>query len=592
VGLEFSLPQLLAMRKEVLGLGGAQVVLTTAIVTLIAYLLGADLSTAFIIGGILALSSTAIVIKQLTEQLELSSRHGRLSVGILLFQDLAVVPFLIVIPALGGNGENHLGLELLFSFLKGALVLGVMLAFGHWLLRPLFHHLAKLRSAELFTLSVLMFSIAAAWLTDVSGLSLALGAFLAGMMLGETEFRHQVEADIRPFRDVLLGLFFITIGMLLDIKMLPEIFHLVALVVVGLISLKLILIFFLSRIVGAEKGVAFRTGIALAQGGEFGFALLSLAFSAGLMPESYSQVILASIVISMAITPTMIRYNGVIAKKLFAESYMVARDQIEQDIKTTAKDLNNHVIICGYGRIGQNIARFLERENIQHLALDLDPVRVREAKEAGELVYYGDSTHGEILEAAGLMNARVLVISYDEFNAAMKVLSLAKQLRPDLPVLVRTRDDSHLDQLQEAGATEIVPETLEASLMLSSHLMLLLDVPMRRIVGHIQQARSDRYQILRQFFHGQEISDLDDPSFIREGLHSLTLPKGAFAVGKTLQELDLEAHNISVTAIRRDDKIGPTPTPNVELLEGDVVVVYGAPEDLEHADNILLSGLE
>ena len=591
VGLEFSLPRFLAMRRDVLGLGGAQVVLTTLIIAAVALAFDMPSETAFIIGGTLALSSTAIVIKQLTEQLEMNSRHARLSLAILLFQDLAVVPFLIVIPALSGDGQASLGWELGMAFFKATIVLGGMLAVGHWFLRPLFRSIAKQRSPELFTLSVLLFSLSAAWVTHASGLSLALGAFLAGMMLSETEFRHQVETDIRPFRDILLGLFFVTIGMLLDIGILPGILHWVMLVVAGIILLKFTLIAGLSRLSGAETGVAVRTGISLAQGGEFGFAILTLAISAQLLPEAASQIVLAAIIISMAIAPTLIRMNGSIAKQICKSSYGESRQKIQQDIEKQSESLKDHVIICGFGRIGQNVARFLERENTPYIALDLDPIRIREAKQAGQPVIYGDSTHLEILRAAKLGVARVVVISYDDFSGAVKILTQVREEYKELPILVRARDDSHLEELQQAGATEVVPETLEASLMLSSHLLMLLGVPLRRVVENIQAARESRYKVLRQFFHGQEPTNITEPDTAREGLHSVTLEKGAWAIGHSLKDLALKNTHIQITSIRRDNTLFESPIESFELKQDDVVIMYGTPEDLEHAEAELISGL-
>ena len=590
VGLEFSLPQLIAMRREVLGLGGAQVLITTAFVALIAWLFDFSAAASVIIGGTIAMSSTAIVVKQLAEQLELNSRHGRFSIGILLFQDLAVIPFLILIPALSGQADNSVALDLALAFVKGAVVIAIMLALGHWMLRPLFHVIAKAHSSELFTLAVLLFSLAAAWITDLSGLSLALGAFLAGMMVGETEFRHQVEADIRPFRDVLLGLFFVTIGMLLNVNTLPDILPQVLLVLIGIVTLKIALVFGLCRIGGAENGVALRTGLILAQGGEFGFALIALAVGGEVISLQSSQVVLASVIFSMALSPFLIKNNGAIAKWVFTTSYGGDRERNIQQIAHRAKALKEHVLICGYGRIGQNISRFLTAENFKYIALDLDPVRVREARQAGENVTYGDASQPSILEAAGIREARVLVISYDDYHSTVKIISQVRKIRPEIPILVRTRDDANLERLQEIGATEVVPETLEASLMLSSYLLLLLDVPMRRITRHVQDARNSRYSLLRQFFHGQEIADLSEPDAMREGLHSVTLTEGAFAVGKQLNDIGLSEFGATVTAIRRDHQTIPPANFTHPLKGGDVVVLYGKPEALEHGEAVLLRG--
>lgn len=588
VGLEFSLPQLMTMKKEVLGMGGAQVVLTSVLVTVVAWQFGFEFEAAFVIGAVLTLSSTAIVIKQLAERLELTSRHGRLSVGILLFQDVAVVPFLIIIPALAGHNDVSVISQLGGAILKGGLVVLTMLAIGRWLLRPLFHEIAMARSPELFTLTALLFALAAAWLTHFSGLSLALGAFLAGMMLGETEFRHQVEADIRPFRDVLLGLFFVTIGMMFNIHLLPDIFHWVLLLVVGIIFFKAVIIAALIRLMGMTMGVAVRAGVVLAQGGEFGFALLSIAMTAGVLADEPAQVILAALIITMAVTPLMINYNGRIAKALCSESYFQNREDMVTEVAVTAEGLSDHTIICGYGRIGQNITRFLEKEGLSYIALDLDPVRVRAARAAGEAVNYGDSTHIEILNAASLKRAKVLVISFDDIYGSMKILQQVRKVRPDIPVLVRTRDDNNLEKLQRAGATEVIPETLEASLMLASHLLLLLDVPTSDIIEHVEHVRRGRYQMLREIFYGQDMErkEVDQPYSQR--LSSVTLVPGAGVIGRSLQDVNLSAFNVVVTAIRRHGIKGQDPSPDIVLQQDDTLVLYGAPDALRRAEELLL----
>jgi CPA2 family monovalent cation:H+ antiporter-2 len=589
IGLEFSLPYLMAMKKEMLGLGGAQVVLTTAVTAIVAWALGMSLEAAIVLGGILAMSSTAIVTKQLSEKMELISRHGRSSVGILLFQDIAVVPFLIVIPLLGAGSDNSILAELSWALLKGVFVVAVMLSIGHWLLRPIFQRMASFHSAELFTLTALLFALAAAWSTHHFGLSLAFGAFLAGMMLGETEFKHQVEADIRPFRDVLLGLFFVTVGMLLDARVLLDILQWVILLSVAIILFKVLSITWLAALFGSPSGVALRTGIVMAQGGEFGLALLALALNAGLYASTESQIILASIIVTMAISPFLINNNGALAKRIFHASYTRNRNEIVEQIETSGRGLIDHVIICGYGRIGQNIGRLLDNEGFRYTALDLDPVIVREAREAGDPVNYGDSTRTEILEAAGLMQASVLVISYDDVHSALKIIEQVRLQRPDMPILVRTADDANLERLQQAGATEVIPETLEASLMLASHVLVLLQVPVTRILRHVQGVRKDRYRMLRGFFHGQESESIEQSEF-RERMHSATLPEGAYAVGRKLIELGLDDLNVVVTAIRRGGIRGPHPDPEMTLSAGDTLVLYALPEDLARAEGRLLKG--
>lgn len=592
VGLEFSIPQLLALRGAVLGMGGAQVLLTTAAAALVAWLLGLSPAAAIVVGGILALSSTALVTKQLNEQLEIHSRHGRNAIGILLFQDLAVIPFLIIIPILASGSEQSMAGPLLLALVKGAAAFTIMFAVGHWLLRPLFREIAAAHSAELFVLTVLLVALAAAWGTHLAGLSFALGAFLAGVMLGETEFRHQIEADIRPFRDVLLGLFFITIGMLLDLGELALIWPWVLLVLLGIWLVKGALIVLVCRVSGSDWGVAGRTALVLAQGGEFGFALLALAMGDnGLLPETAGQVVLASTVLSIAAAPFLIGGNGRIVKFLMGTRYLHTRSHQKEDIAHAGQGLQDHVIICGYGRVGQNVAQLLETEGFPYIALDLDPARISEAHGAGYPVFYGDATHSEILQAAGLKRARALLISYDDAASASKIMAQTRLVTPEIPILVRTRDETYLDHLQQEGATEVVPETLEASLMLSSRLLHILGVPKERVVKHVQAVRADRYQILRGYFHDElEHTGFEDEAGRRSHLHAVTVVEGAYAVGRSLRELDLEHCQVQVTAVRHGLQRTSQPEPDTELCTGDVLVLYGSPEDLQHAEARLLQG--
>jgi CPA2 family monovalent cation:H+ antiporter-2 len=590
IGLEFSIPQFIAMKRILLGLGGAQVLVGTVSGAVIAWALGIPWQVAIIVGGAFSMSSTAIVIKQLTDQVELHTVHGRLAIGVLLFQDLAAVPFLVMIPILAGNAEQSIILPLSYALLKGITVFTIMLACGHWLVRPLFREVAASRSAELFTLTVLLVSLAAAWLTSLLGLSLALGAFLAGMMLSETEFRHQIEADIRPFRDVLLGLFFVTVGMQLDLAQLPAVWPWVVLMVLGLIFGKGPLIILLTRLAGYENDIALRTGTVLAHGGEFGFALLTLALYQGLLSHADSQPILAAIVISMGLAPMMIRYNDWFAKAIFAQSYHGELTGQVREIADAMQTFNNHVIICGFGRIGQNMASFLRDEGFAYVALDLEPDRVRAAWEGGERVFYGDATQHKILEAAGIDQAKALIISFNDEAGALKILHIVRSLRNDLPVLVRSRDDASLEKLLDAGATEVVPETLEASLMLAIQLLLLLEVPLRQVVERIRTVRSDRYHLLRVFFRRTEAERSREAGRHHERLSSVYLPAKAYAVGLRLADLGLEKEGIWISALRRGETRCEAPDPNLVLRSGDVLVLGGTPEQLAHAEERLLMG--
>lgn len=588
IGLEISIPHLMAMRRVVLGLGGAQVAITMAVAAAVAVAAGLSWQAGLIVGGAVAMSSTAIVAKQLTEQLEMQSRHGRIALGILLFQDLAVVPFLVVIPIFAAGADAPLLVPLLWAMGKAIAAFLLMLAFGHWLLRPLFHWVAAARSVELFTLTILLVSLAAAWVTFELGLSLALGAFLAGMMLSETEYRHQIEIEVRPFRDVLLGLFFITVGTNLDLAAVWNNGFWVLLLTLGIVLGKGLLIYGLSRLAGRENGVALRAGTVLAQGGEFGFALFALAMAQGLLGTGESQPILAAVVLSMLLAPILIRHNGHLAQR-FCHSYLTRRADQEQALSQATHALAGHVIICGFGRIGQNLASFLREEGFQYVALDLDPLLIREAWQAGEEVYYGDSGHREILAAAGLSRARALVVTFDDHHLARRIIGAVRHGDANLPVVVRVHNDLHMEELEQAGATEVVPESVEASMMLATHTLERLGVPREEVLILVDKARRDHYQRLRGQFHGQEMEDL--AALDTHRLHTVVLDEGAYGVSKPVGELLGEDSGVRIHALRRGGIRGESPAPELCLEAGDVLVLEGPAENLDHAEEILLRGL-
>lgn len=588
IGLNFSLPQIYALRHVVFGLGSAQVLLTTAVVGSVAWLGGLPPAAAFVVGAVFAQSSTTIIGKQLAEQGEEQSRHGRLAVAMSVFQDVAAVPFIVIIPVLAGGGVNSFALSLAWALGKALLAFAVVLAAGLWLLRPLFHEIAARRSPELFTLTVLFVSLVAAWMTQSLGLSLAFGAFLAGMMLGGTEFRHQIESAIRPFRDVLLGLFFVTVGMLLDPALFPGIWHWAVLGAAGLLVVKAVLVTLIVRWGSIDIATAGRTGIVLAVGGEFGFALLAIALNEGVIPPDVAQIALTAVLLSMIAGPFLIRHNHDLVRRVTGAVEHPFRDVPIPSVPQ-AHALRDHVIICGYGRIGQNVGHFLEEERIPYVALDLDPVRVREAHIAGEPVYYGDAAERDILEAVGLATARLVVVSHDDVGAAMRVLHHVRALRPDLPVLVRTRDESHVEELRRAGATEVVPETLEAGMMIVSHTLLLLDVPLSKVVRRIRDLRVNRYQLLREFFQGgAPFTGDEEQEKVSDHLRAVALVPGAYAIGRSLAELDLAGHHVLVTALVREGRRQLAPRPETRLEEGDVVVLFGKAEELQLAEAKLL----
>ncbi|MFQ5471097.1 MAG: cation:proton antiporter [Gammaproteobacteria bacterium] len=498
IGLEFSVPLLLRMKAAVLGLGGSQVMISTVLVSIIAMLSGLPLESAVVLGGIIAMSSTALVIKQLTDQVELHTRHGRNAVGILLFQDVMVIPFLILITLVSSDSSVNPAFAIISAFIEGLAALILIFGFGRWILKPLFRAVATFKSMELFTLTALLVALGAAWITSQMGLSLALGAFIAGMMLGGTEFRHQVEAEIRPFRDILLGLFFITVGMLLDIHQLPDVWGWVIFLSIALIISKTVLVWGICKLSGWDSAVSMRTGLILAHGGEFGFAILALALNAHTINHDLGQIILAALLLSMGIAPLIIRYNGVMTKLALPNVLSQSLNKIRDQVTEAAQELNNHIIICGYGRVGKTISHFLEGEQVRFIALDLDPKIVKEGLDNNEPVTYGDASNIHLLNAAGLDRAAVLVVTIDDVNASIKIIHKVRHNCPDTPILVRTRDDSQMETLQEAGATQVIPETLEASLMISSQILLMLHVPPSIVLRKFRRERDSRYKLLRR----------------------------------------------------------------------------------------------
>jgi CPA2 family monovalent cation:H+ antiporter-2 len=596
VGLEFSLPKLFTLKYPVFVMGGIQVLLTILIVTVIGKYLGMTTLSALVVGSIAAMSSTAIIIKQLNDQMELHSPHGLNAVGILLFQDLAVIPLIILIASLSHGSEDNLSATLLWALGKGIFAILLIFTIGRWLLRPLFQLIAKTRAIELFTLTVLLVTLTAAWLTHLFGLSYALGAFLAGLMLAETEFRHQIEIEIRPFRDILLGLFFITIGMLTDISQWDNTWHWILLLVFALVVGKFFLIALICRLSGNKLADACRTGLVLAQGGEFGFALLTLAIGNHILPPDYDQVILAALLISIAVAPIITRYNRAITAFLLPQATTYDIEENKKKFTQMVNPLKKHVIICGYGRVGQHIARLLDKINIPYIGLDLDSELVHFASLAGDKVLYGDPSHPGILQAAGLDTAKVLVISFEDLKAATRILSIVKHTHPKLPIVVRCRDEFELKQLKSFGAKYIIAELFEASLTISHQLLTVLGIPPEQIHALIQEGRSKDYDMLQRVFTGSlDNNDIeyDHPLEQQKQLRPIALSQDAYATGKQIKELRLENHfpDIEIRAIRRGESKFINPDADTTLEVNDVLILYGPIHRLEKIESLLWDGV-
>lgn len=590
IGLEFSLPKLIALRNWVLGVGTLQVLIGIIVTTLIGMALGMTPISAFAVGGIVVMSSTAIVLKELSEQREIYSKVGRNAIGVLLAQDLAVVPFIILLESFYSSSANEIFMELGRAVLSIVFVTVVFLFGQQWILKPLFKVVSKTRVLDLFTILVLLVALGTSWLTHWLGLSYALGAFLAGVMLSETEFRHQIEVEIRPFRDMLLGLFFITIGMLVNISAWQSTWYWILLLLVAIVICKIILIIMLCRFAGDDNVTSWRTGLVLAQSGEFGFAILTIALANGQLSEEYGQVVLAALWISIVISPLLIRYNKTIVNFILPKTSQLRERRIEQDVQQLSSEVKNHVILCGYGNVGQHIARVMDLDQVPYVGLELDPVLVHNAKLSGKRVTYGDATHPGILEAAKIGEARAVVVSFSDFPAAMKILGVVKQLKPSLPVLVRCRDEGEIDQLKSHGASRVVAEVFEEGLTLAHHLLEILRLPDRKINMLIHAVRNRDYNLLRGILPGTFSELMEEEGMHLEQLRPVVLQDGAYAIYRTIGELNLNRFNVDVVAIRRGQSEYPKPDSQTHLHMNDILVLFGEEANLEKAELLIQAG--
>ena len=589
IGLEFSLPKLNSMRKIIFGLGAIQVVTTILTTMAISRLFNLNFGSAFIIGSAFSLSSTAIVLKILVERIDLNSRHGKLATGILLFQDLAVIPILILIPAISSDSYDLYTISGLI-FIKVLILFTILFWLGKPILNFWFGIVAKQKSRELFVLNVLMITLIFSYLTNLTGLSYALGAFIAGMLISETRYRYQVESDIASFRDILLGLFFISIGMMLNISIFIDYLFIIIAIFTLYTFFKVILISVLTKIYSYEWGVGLRVGIILGQAGEFSFVVLSLGNDQGLLTGDLFQIILSTCLLSMLVSPFLIPLNGKIARFL-SKNYLRNSQKVVANIEDTGKVLNDHVILCGFGRSGQYLARFLKEESVSFIAIDMDLNRVNDAASAGELVMYGDASRRVVLKAAGIAKAKAIVITYADDRASSKVLHVIRDDYPDLPVIVRTADDSTIVQLQNDGASEVIPEVLEGSLMLASQTLLILGIPLKRIIRRIREFREERYKMFRGYFKGSTDIDDDINSNQQLELHSEEISHNSFILGHKLSELQIGDIDVEVQYLRRPNMLeNIDPRPDIVLGVGDIIVILGTQPNISKFHKYAFAG--
>lgn len=582
LGLEFSLPKMVSMRHWVFGIGLGQMLATTLLFSFLAWVLGLAPIPAFVVGSMVALSSTAIVIKQTAEMGILNTLRAQMAVSVLLLQDLAVVPLLIVIPLLADGSEQSLLFAILTAVLKGTVVFITLLAIGKWVLPKVFNEVARTRTDELFVLTTILVALFAAGLTYAFGLSMALGAFLAGMMLGESQYRHQLEADVRPFRDILMGLFFITIGMRLDLSVLLLNLHWILLGLVTVLVLKALLVYAVARIFRSPARESLATGIKLSQMGEFSFIIAALALQHSLISNELSSLLISVGILSMACTPWLVSNSDKLAVRLLHD-----KTKDNSSLTHVEQQYVGHVLIFGYGRVGQSVKRLLKEENVDGVIVDIDPVRVNECRAIGEDIYFGDVRNKDILRAVNVEQAKLVIITFDQHHAVMNVIENIRSFNSKLPIVVRTRKDNHLEELYAAGASQVVPEILEGNLMLVSQVLHLTGVPMAKILKRVRMERQAHYQHMHMFFPG-ETTEVHSTSM--QVLHAVPLAANSFAIGKRLDELNLAAIRVTVTGLRRNRSEMTSPSGDTQLQENDVMLIFGRPWRLERAERLILEG--
>jgi monovalent cation:H+ antiporter-2, CPA2 family len=593
IGLEFSLHRLREMKRLVLIGGGLQVALTIAAVSAVAFLFGRGLNQAVFFGFLVALSSTAIVLKSYAERKETDAPHGRAGVGILLFQDISIVLMMLLVPVLGGKDAVSFGA--VAAKLGGSLVGLLVIVAASWFLIPrMLKQIVKLKSPEVLLLLVVLLCLGISFVTAQFGLSLALGAFIAGMVLAESDFSHQVTADILPFRDVFNSIFFVSIGMLLSLSALVENAFTVLLWVVFLVVGKALIIWTVIQLLGFPQRVAAMTALGLAQIGEFSFVLAKAGRSVDLLPDADYQSFLAASIISMIITPFMIAAAprfGYFVQRLVPDKKGVQDFETasEEDLHITSTGgLNNHVIIVGYGLNGRNLARVLRAVSVSYTILDLNAETVREAKERGEKINFGDATRREVLHHAAIENANALVLAMSDPQAVRRTVKQARELNNKIYIVVRTRYTSEITELLKFGADEVIPEEFETSIEIFSRVLLRYGVDRHTIENQIERVRRQGYEMLRSpSIQRVEMSNLN-AALQAATTESVKLNSTSPAVGKNLGELNLRnATGATLIAVVRGDETKIGPGANYKLRENDVLILFGKPERIEQAVKIL-----
>jgi len=585
IGLEFSLKNLLRLRRSVFGGGLLQTFLTIAVVVfLISFFFQHSLNIAIFEGFLVSLSSTAIVMKILQERSEIYSPHGRMSLGMLIFQDLCVVPFMLLIPVLAGNGGGIQ--DITVTILRAFLVIGIVLFAANWGVPRILHQVVSTRSRELFVITIILLCLGTALITSTFGLSLALGAFLAGIIISESEYAAQAISDILPFKESFTGLFFISIGMLLNISFLRLNLWTITGIVLVIILLKIITSAVSSSISGQTLQNSIQTGFYLSQIGEFSFILAVAGKNHGLITEEIYQIFLSASILTMIVTPFVIMVSSptaiwLISRSLFNRLERIRR--VEEKEGFPAKR-TGHVIITGFGINGRNLARVLRESDIPYVVLEMNNNTVRKMKKMGEPIYYGDGTSREILHKLGIHSAKVLVVAISDASATRRIVQIARKENPELHIIVRTRYVAEIDHLTDSGANEVIPEEFETSVEIFSRVLHYYHTPKNVISDHIENVRKDCYSVLRGVALPKK--ELTERQELLKGMETETylIRNTSWADGLSLRGLNLRVETgATIIAIKRTDNIHHNPPSDFILKAGDILLFIGTKEDIGRA---------
>jgi len=587
VGIEVSLRDIIQLKKYVLIGGSLQVALTTVAVFLVMISLDLPVGTAVLLGLLVSLSSTAIVLRIIQKREEFDSLHGRTTLGILIFQDMAVVPMMLLIPLLPGS-TLALGSSPLAVALKGLSIVALIIISAKWLVPRVLYSIARTRDRELFLLSIVAICLAVAWITSLAGLSLGLGAFLAGLIISESPYSHQAFGNIVPLRDVFTSFFFISIGMLLDVGVLIANPAFIVLLALAVMALKAALAGFAISLMGLPFRIIILVSLALSQIGEFSFVLSKVGFESGLISREYYQIFLDVTVLTLAATSLIMAVSPKVAEgmlRLPLPSRLKARPY--PSVSKELEALEDHLIIIGYGVNGRNVARSAKRESIPYLIIDMDPEIVMREGKSGEPIYFGDAASEAVLNHVGICKAKAMVIAISDPSATRRITELARRLNSDIFIIARTRYVQEMKPLHDLGADEVIPEEYETSIEIFSRVLSRYDVPRDKIESFIDQIRSDGYEMFRSY--SREPFCSADLSLMTEDISTLKVCQGSPASERALGDLELEALDIKPLAVHRGMDTLSNPDGDLVLLPDDVIIMMGREENIHKVADLFRS---